>query len=144
MDNRSFYIRSKANGGFSSGLVVKNLPANAGAAGDISSIPGSGRSPGGENGNPLQYSCLESPWTEEPGGLQSMGSHKSWTWLKWLLMHSFFAAQNLVFLEGKGLVGISSKHCHRRGDKAPGERAQALPPSPDGQSCHLLEVCSGS
>jgi len=39
--------------------VAKNLPANAGIAGDMSSIPGSGRSPGGRNGNPLQYSCLE-------------------------------------------------------------------------------------
>ena len=40
------------------GLVVKNPPANAG---DVSLIPGSGRSPGEENGNPLQYSCLEKP-----------------------------------------------------------------------------------
>jgi len=54
--------------------MVKNLPANAGAAGEAGSIPGSGRSPGGGNGNPLQYSCWEIPWTEEPGGLQSMGS----------------------------------------------------------------------
>ena len=38
--------------------MVKNPPANAGDAG---SIPGSGRSPGGGNGNPLQYSCLENP-----------------------------------------------------------------------------------
>ena len=36
--------------------MVKNLPANAG---DLGSIPGLGRSPGVENGNPLQYSCLE-------------------------------------------------------------------------------------
>ena len=41
--------------GFPGGLVVKNLPANAG---DVDSIPGSGRSPGVGNGNPLQYSCL--------------------------------------------------------------------------------------
>ena len=40
-------------------LVVKNLPANAGAAGDAGFIPVSGRSPGGGNGNLLQYSCLE-------------------------------------------------------------------------------------
>ena len=40
-------------------LVVKNLPVNAGDTGDASSIPGSGRSPGGGNGNRLQYSCLE-------------------------------------------------------------------------------------
>ena len=42
-------------------LVVKNLPANAGAVTDVGSIPGSGRSPGGGHGNPLQYSCLENP-----------------------------------------------------------------------------------
>ena len=40
-------------------LVVKNPPANAGNARDSGSIPGSGRSPGRGNGNPLQYSCLE-------------------------------------------------------------------------------------
>ena len=41
-------------------------------------IPRSGGSPGEGNGNPLQYSCLENsiPWTEEPGGLQSIGSQR--------------------------------------------------------------------
>jgi len=39
--------------------VVKNLPANAGAIRGVSSIPVSGRSSGGANGNPLPYSCLE-------------------------------------------------------------------------------------
>ena len=38
-------------------------------------IPRLGRYPEGGHGNPLQYSCLENPWTEEPGGTQSMGSH---------------------------------------------------------------------
>ena len=42
-------------------LVVKNLPANAGDTRDTSLIPGSGRSSGEVNGNPLQYSCLENP-----------------------------------------------------------------------------------
>ena len=51
------------------GSVVKNLPTNAGDTGDTGSIPGSGRSPGEGNGNELQYSCLEIPWIEEPGGL---------------------------------------------------------------------------
>ena len=64
--------------GFQGGSVVKNPPANAGGTGDTGSIPGSGRSPGGGNGNPVQYSCLgqrsRQAWTEEPGGLQSMGS----------------------------------------------------------------------
>ena len=42
-------------------LVVKKAPANAGDIRDIGSIPWLGRSPGGGNGNPLQYSCLENP-----------------------------------------------------------------------------------
>ena len=42
-------------------LVVENPPANAGGIRDAGSIPGLGRSPGGGNGNPLQYSCLENP-----------------------------------------------------------------------------------
>ena len=56
--------------GFPHGTVMKNSPANAGDERDMSSIPGVG------NGNLLQYSCLENPWTEEPGGLQSMGSQR--------------------------------------------------------------------
>ena len=47
------------NLGLPHGSAVKNLPANAGDAGYTGSIPGSGRSPGGEDSNPLQYSCLE-------------------------------------------------------------------------------------
>ena len=51
--------------------MVKTPPVNTG---DLGSIPGSRRSPGEGNGNPLQYSCLRgNPWTEEPGELQSMG-----------------------------------------------------------------------
>ena len=53
-------------------LVVKNPSANAGAGKDVGLIPGSGRSPREGNGNPLQYSCQENPWTEGPSGLQSM------------------------------------------------------------------------
>ena len=40
---------------------VKEFTFNAGDTGDASSVPGSGRSPGEENGNPLQYSCLKNP-----------------------------------------------------------------------------------
>ena len=46
--------------GFPGGSVVKNL-CNAGGTGNSGSIPGSGRSPRGGNGNPLQYFCLENP-----------------------------------------------------------------------------------
>ena len=56
--------------------MLTNPPANAGDIGDVGLTPGLGRSPGVGNGNPLQYSCLEIPWTEEPGGLQSMGSQR--------------------------------------------------------------------
>ena len=44
---------------------VKNLPANAGDSGNLGSIPGLGRSPGGGNGNPLKYSCLKNPMDRE-------------------------------------------------------------------------------
>ena len=48
--------------GFPGGSVVKNPPANAG---DVGLIPGSGRSPGEGNGNPLPYSCLGNPMDRE-------------------------------------------------------------------------------
>ena len=51
-------------------LLVMNLPANAGDIKDMGSIPGSGRSPGGGSGNPLQYSCLENPM--DRGALQTI------------------------------------------------------------------------
>ena len=63
--------------GFTGGAVVK-MPANAGDTRDMGLIPGSGRSPGVGNGNPLQYSCLENSmdrgvwWTT-----QFMGSKES-------------------------------------------------------------------
>ena len=57
-------------------LVVKNPRANAGDVTDMGLIPGSGRSPGGGHGNPLPYSAWRIPWIEEPGGLQSIGSHR--------------------------------------------------------------------
>jgi len=60
--------------GFQDDSVVRNLPANAG---DSGLIPGLGRYPGGRKVNPLQYYSWEIPWTEEPGGLHSMGSQKS-------------------------------------------------------------------
>ena len=45
--------------GFPGGFMVKNAPDSSGYTRDTSSIPGSAKSPGEENGNPLQYSCLE-------------------------------------------------------------------------------------
>ena len=54
-------------------LVVRNLPANAGDIRDVGLIPGSGRSPGGGQGNPLQYSCPENPMERRAWGASSKG-----------------------------------------------------------------------
>ena len=64
--------------GFPGGSVVKNSPASAGDTGDMSSIPGLGSSPGGGNGKPLQYSCLENPMHRRSlvGCILSMGSQR--------------------------------------------------------------------
>ena len=62
--------------GFAGGSVVKNPPANAG---DVGSIPESGRSPGGGNGNPLQYSCLEDPMETGAWWAAVHGATQSWT-----------------------------------------------------------------
>jgi len=59
-------------------LVLKNPPAHAGDVRDMDSIPGSGRSPGGSHGNPLQYSCLENP-----------GDRGAW----WAIVHSVSKSQ---------------------------------------------------
>ena len=56
--------------------VVKNLPANAGVTG---SNPGSGRSHGGENGNPLQSSCLENPTDRGAWWATVHGVTENWT-----------------------------------------------------------------
>ena len=63
---------------FPSGTRGKELPATARDVRDVGSIPESARSPGGGNDNPLQYSCLENPWMEEPmdSGLQAIGSQR--------------------------------------------------------------------
>ena len=62
-------------------LVVKNLSANAGNSSDASSIPGLGRSPGIGNGNPFQYSCMETPMDRGAGRATVHGVTKSWTQL---------------------------------------------------------------
>ena len=81
--------------------MVKNPPANAGAAGDLGSIPGSGRSPGRGNGNSLQYSCVENPM--DRGAWQAMvhGVAKSQT----RLSDSFFLCVRLLL----GTLGQEEK-----------------------------------
>ena len=70
--------------GFPGGSDGKESACNVG---DLGSTPGLGRSPGGVHGNPLQNSCLENPpWSEELGGLQSMGSQR--VQHDWVTKHS--------------------------------------------------------
>ena len=66
-------IKSYHITGLSQWLNGKEAACNAGDSGDAGLILGSRRYPGAGNGNPLQYSCLGKPLTDEPGGLQSLG-----------------------------------------------------------------------
>jgi len=84
----SYIINSWASQG---ALGVKNLPANAG---DMSSIPGSGRYPQEKNGNPLQYSFLENPMDRGTWQATVHRVTKSQTWLKQLSAH-MQAKQNI-------------------------------------------------
>ena len=59
-------------------LVVKNPPVSAGDIRDVGSIPGSGSSPGGGHGNPLQYSCLENPHRQK-----SLAGYSPWGREEW-------------------------------------------------------------
>ena len=63
-------------GAFHVALVVKNPPANAGDVRDSGSITGSGRSPGGGHETHSSILTWRIPWTEESGGLQSIGSQR--------------------------------------------------------------------
>ena len=75
--------------GFPGGSVIKNLPANAGASGDVGSIPGWGRSFGEGNGNPVQNSCWNNPMDRGGCWATVHGVSKSWTQLSnWACMHA--------------------------------------------------------
>ena len=76
--------------GFPGGWVVKNPPANAGDTGDVGSISGLGRSPGGGHGSPLHYSCLEIPM-----------DRGAW----WAAVHRFAKSR-------ARLKGLSRQHTH--------------------------------
>ena len=81
-----FKTQLYASWGFPGGLVIKNMSANAGDAG---LIPGSGRSPGGGNGNPLQYSCWDNTMNRGAWRATVHAVAKSQTRLKQLSTHTF-------------------------------------------------------
>ena len=78
-------------------LVVKNPPVNAGDVRDAGLIPGLGRSSGGGNGNPLQYSCLENPMDRGTCWVTVHRVKKSWTRLT---VHACIYIDSFVISEG--------------------------------------------
>ena len=79
-------------------LMVKNPPARAGDKRDSGSVPGWGRSPGGGNGNPLQYSCLKNPMDRGAWWVTVLGVTKCQTQLKWLSTHAHLTSSRGFYL----------------------------------------------
>ena len=83
-------------------------------AGDADSIPGSGRSSGEGNGNPLQYSCLGNPMDRGTGRLQSMGVTKKLDTTKWLKNNNIISA--LDYCRGRpGAKIMEQEHMNTKG-----------------------------
>ena len=105
---------------FPAGSVGKESACSAGDAGDLGLIPGSGRPPGGGNGNPLQYSCLENPMDRGSWGATVHGAKKSQTRLRdwahhsmWLSLKFFtglfvFWHTFMLFLVSTSCLGIAT------------------------------------
>ena len=80
--DRTYFLKLYGNvWGFPDNSVSKESACNVGEAGDVGLIPGSGRSPGGGHGNPLQYSCLENPMDRGSWQATVHGVTNSQIWL---------------------------------------------------------------
>ena len=109
------YTKSPYRMGLPRWLSGKESACNAGDPGDMGSIPGSGRSPGGGNGNPLQFSCLENPMDREAWQATVYGITKSQTLAEQLSTHTLCRtagpckscsySYSRVTSHGLGLVG---------------------------------------
>ena len=87
--------------GFPGGSMAKESTCSAG---DTGSIPGSGRFPGKENGNPLQYCCLENPMDRGTWSVTGLRVAKGRTLLKRLSTHTQYQHQIFRFLQNTGEV----------------------------------------
>ena len=96
--------------GFPGGSEVKASACNAG---DLGSFPGSGRSPGEGNSNPLQYSCLENPLDREAWQAIVDGVTKSWTQLSDLVQHTQHRIQRHGLITGSNPMKLDTG----KGDK---------------------------
>ena len=125
--------------GFPAGPVVKNPPPSAG---DLGLIPRSGRSPGGGNGNPLQYACLENPMDRGAWWAVVHGVSKSWDRTEWLTLSLSWVFQLLKApTKWKKVISWWSWSCcpqtywHLRIDDVKDDALQAdsLPAEPPGK-----------
>ena len=87
-----------------------NPPDNAGDIRDSGSMLGSGRSPGGGNGNPLRYSCLENPMDRGAWEATICGVTKSHTQLKQLSTYCLFSLQMFVYMWMLRTLTVTSSH----------------------------------
>ena len=85
--------------GFPGGSVGKEFASNGGDAGEVGSIPGSGRCPRAGNGSPLQCSCLENPWDRGAWWAAAHGVAKSQTVLKRVRMCTHRTNMELAYAE---------------------------------------------
>ena len=108
---------------FPGGTRGKELACNAKDVRDVGSIPGSGRSPGGGHGNPLQYSCLENSTDREALRATVHRVAKSWTQLKRLTTYTHTAAKDEV-----GKVGPDKINKAQVSDPGVEPEATASPP----------------
>ena len=100
--------------GFPGGASGKQLAANAGDIRDTGLIPGSGRSPGEGNGNPLPYAC-KIPWTEEPDRLQPIESQRvRHDWSNLARRHGLVTA---TWTRGRNFSALLSSPPHWREEK---------------------------
>ena len=83
-----YYTPYTDKAGFPNGSAGKESTCKAGDTGDSGSVPGSGRSPGGGHATHSSTLAWRIPWTEEPGGLQSMGSQR--VEHAWVTKHSTY------------------------------------------------------
>ena len=101
---------------FAGDAVVKNLPAKAGISGDRGSTPGSGRSPGGRNGTPLQYCFLENPmdrgawWATVHGVTKSLTGLNTHAYMLWGVVRKMWSWKPLWYgiptVKGMSAMGV--------------------------------------
>ena len=92
-------------------LEVNNPPCNEGDGRDAGFTSGSGRSPGGGYGNPLQYSCLENPMGRGPLQATVHRIAKSRTWLKTARTHTYFSASFPLYQELRVPPSVPQANC---------------------------------